>query len=203
MNINGKSPLMVLGSPEIAPWRTLESTDVLKDRWIHVSRHKVQTPQGAVLDSYYLIHPSDWVLVIAHTHENQWILVEQYRHGVQSVSLEFCAGGMDANETAVEAGMRELLEETGFGGGEWAELGSLPVNGGHSAQRYHIVFAKGVQRLKNPDWDVSEDLRITLWDLNTLEALIRDADLADPKHQCAWFRFRMSGIAKDLQVLDF
>lgn len=44
------------------------------------------------------------------------ILVEQYRVPVQAVTLEFPAGLIDEGETAEQAAIRELKEETGFVG---------------------------------------------------------------------------------------
>ena len=45
----------------------------------------------------------------------EWLLlVAVYRPPVDAWSLEFPAGMIDPGETPVEAGRRELLEETGF-----------------------------------------------------------------------------------------
>ena len=44
------------------------------------------------------------------------MLVSQYRPPIDAESLEFCAGLVDKGETAEEAALRELKEETGYVG---------------------------------------------------------------------------------------
>eukprot|EP01098_Paradermamoeba_levis_P001525 TRINITY_DN11798_c0_g1_i1.p1 TRINITY_DN11798_c0_g1~~TRINITY_DN11798_c0_g1_i1.p1 ORF type:complete len:216 (-),score=66.24 TRINITY_DN11798_c0_g1_i1:195-806(-) len=46
--------------------------------------------------------------------EDKVILVKQYRPPLDSFCLEFPAGLVDENETAEQAGIREMKEETGF-----------------------------------------------------------------------------------------
>lgn len=52
--------------------------------------------------------------VIIARQEQEFILVRIPRHAQQSLQLEFPRGYGEANETAVQAAVRELCEETGF-----------------------------------------------------------------------------------------
>ena len=56
------------------------------------------------------------ILKSSKTHVLDTLLVEQYRPPVQAYALEFPAGLIDKGETAEQAALRELWEETGYVG---------------------------------------------------------------------------------------
>src|SRR3982750_1497292 len=67
------------------------------------------------------------VIIVAVTPEDRLLLVEQYRAAIDSKTIEMPAGLVGdlahaADEHAVEAAKRELLEGTGYEGGPGAIL---------------------------------------------------------------------------------
>lgn len=56
----------------------------------------------------------------------------------------------------MEEARRELLEETGYGGGEWEKLGEFASNPTSSTARLHVYLARGVKRLARPKADPRE-----------------------------------------------
>ena len=64
----------------------------------------------------------DWVNVVALTKDGLSIMVDQYRFGIGERTLETPCGVVDVGETPLAAAQRELLEETGYGGGKWRSL---------------------------------------------------------------------------------
>jgi ADP-ribose pyrophosphatase len=54
----------------------------------------------------------DWVSVVACRGDDV-VMVRQWRHGSRAFSLEFPAGVAEAGESAANAALRELVEETG------------------------------------------------------------------------------------------
>jgi ADP-ribose pyrophosphatase len=186
-------PRRIEGAMELHTWDVLRVRDALKDPWIHVQAETVRTPSGAVLESFYTLHPKDWVMVLARTVDREWILVEQYRHGCREICLEFSAGVIDGKEEAFAAAQRELLEETGYGGGNWSKLYEAWTNPAHSQQKYHVFVALDVQRLSEVDWDLSEELRISFWDEADVALLVEKHLIQNPKHQHAWLRYKLYG----------
>ena len=81
-------------------------------------------PEGHVLRRLVL-ESCDWVNVVARDEEERVILVRQYRFGIGACTLEPPGGSVDAGEQPLAAARRELLEETGYGGGRWTPLGEL------------------------------------------------------------------------------
>lgn len=111
-------------------WKTLASEYLFRRPWLTARRDTVQLPNGVVHDEYYVLEYPTWVNVIAITTDGRFVMVEQYRHGLQDIFTELVAGVAEKGETPIEAAKRELLEETGFGGGEWTLNTVLSANPG-------------------------------------------------------------------------
>lgn len=173
------------------PWKTLNSQTVLQDEWIHVSADQVLLSSGQVLDPFYRIHPKNWVIVMAITKEKDWVIVEQYRHGTGDIYFEFPAGTIDEGESNLICAQRELLEETGYGGGAWQSLGSFPANPAHSSNYFEIFLAEGVELNCPQKLDSSEEIEVHLVTQTEMIQWIKSNQFRNPHHQCAFFRYTL------------
>jgi len=104
--------------------RLLLSTRVL-DLWSLRYRHPVRGTQK----DFIVARAPDWVNVVAVTPEDKIILVRQFRFGSNDLSLEIPGGVMEQGEDPIAAAVRELSEETGYGGGRVSLMGSVHPNG--------------------------------------------------------------------------
>jgi len=130
-----------------APWKVLSSEYVSRKFWYTVRREQVQLPNGTVIPEYWINEYRPWVNVVAVTERDEVLMVRQYRHGSGTIHFEIPAGTTDAEDTDIEsAGRRELLEETGYGGGRWSPLMTLSAN---PALQNNLTFIAGQQA--NPD----------------------------------------------------
>lgn len=115
-------------SDEDKKWEVLNSEYLIRRPWLTARKDKVRLPSGVVMDEYYVLEYPEWVNVIAITTEGKFLMERQYRHGLQWIGYEICAGVCEKGETPLEAAKRELLEETGFGGGEWTPHMTISSN---------------------------------------------------------------------------
>lgn len=129
----------------VAKWRVLSSTPILKDRWIDLRADRCETVSGTEVSPYYVLNYPEWVHVVALTDDDRLVLVRQYRHGAGEAVLELPGGAVDAKDAdIVQAGRRELREETGFAATRVEPVTSLFANPAIQPNRVHILLATGV-----------------------------------------------------------
>ena len=143
-------------------WRVLDSEYLFRRPWLTVRRDKVQLPNGTVHPEYYVLEYPKWVNVLALTKDGQFVMVRQYRHGLGVVSTELCAGVVEDGEDPLEGAKRELLEETGFGGGEWELSMVISANPGSQNNLSYSYIARGVEKISGQHLDQTEDIEVVL-----------------------------------------
>ena len=89
-----------------------------------ISRH----PHSGRDHRFFVFEFPDWVNILPITPDGDVIFVHQFRHGIRDFTLEIPGGIVDPGESPGEAGLRELLEESGYrpANGEAVELGWGP-----------------------------------------------------------------------------
>lgn len=143
-------------------WKTLKSEYIVKRPWLTARRDVVQLPNGEINDEFYVLEYPDWVNVIAITPDDHFVFVRQYRYALDIDSIELCAGVIEPDETPEDGARRELLEETGYGGGEWQEFMTIGQNPSTCNNFTHCFIAKGVTRLQDQHLDRTEDIDVVL-----------------------------------------
>jgi 8-oxo-dGTP pyrophosphatase MutT (NUDIX family) len=134
----------------------LASTRVLDLRAVKFT-HPVRGTEG----EFVIAHTPDWVNVVARTPDDRLVLVRQFRFGSNELSLEIPGGVMEAGEEPIAAGLRELSEETGYGGGVPTLLGSVHPNPAIQNNRCHFVLVDGVVPTAPMKWDADEEIQVS------------------------------------------
>jgi ADP-ribose pyrophosphatase len=130
--------------------RRLSTRVLAQTPWLSLLAHDVEDRPGSSREVNTLKFP-DWVVATARTTEGRWVLVRQFRHGIEGMTIEPAGGIIDDGEAPQEAAVRELMEETGYGGGRITPLGAAHPNAALSANRVHYFFIDEVQKLAEPE----------------------------------------------------
>lgn len=158
-------------------WTILKQKYLLKCKWLTVRKDTVELANGVVLDDYYVLEYPTWVNVIAITEEGLFVIERQYRHGTESIDYEICAGTCEKDEKPIDAAKRELLEETGFGGGEWTLYGLSTPNPAAMSNLNYTFLAKGVTKIAQPHQEQSEDIEVFTITRDELVSLMERGDI--------------------------
>ena len=155
-------------------WKVLDREYIIKRPWLTARRDKVELPDGRVIEEYYVLEYPDWVNVIAITKEGQFVMERQYRHGLGVHSTELPCGVMEKGEEPLEAARRELLEETGYAGGEWTKLMAIGPNPGSQNNLTHCFLAVGVEKIAEQSLDDTEELTVHLMSEAEVKSLLEN-----------------------------
>lgn len=116
---------------------------IYKGALLHVKRDMVRLPDGRSAPREYIDHPGA-VTIIALTDDNQLVLERQFRYPLQRELIELPAGKMEPGEDPLEAGKRELKEETGYVATEWTHLTTIHPLCAYSNERIELYLARGL-----------------------------------------------------------
>lgn len=133
----------------------VRSEPVLETRWITVRRNLYRFDEKAEAIDYFVTDTAEIALVVPVTERRRFLLVRQWKLPIGQWSLEFPAGAIGAGTPLANA-KRELLEETGFAGGQWRKLGIVFPDTGRSRNRVHVFLAIAVRRARTPALDAVE-----------------------------------------------
>lgn len=162
----------------IRPWPRLASRRVFDAGLFRVTRDRTRSPRTGQARDVYVLHMADWLLVVALTTQGRLVMVRQFRHGSREAGLELPGGLADwADEPPGQGAARELVEETGYGGGTWSPLGSLRPQPALLSNRLLVFLARDVRSTAVPEPDAGEDIEVILVDPAELPACVASGEI--------------------------
>jgi ADP-ribose pyrophosphatase len=171
----------------------VDSQPLFDGSFLKARRDTVRLPDGKSASREYIVHPGA-VVVIPLLDDDHVLVERQFRYPVKRVMMEFPAGKLDPGEDPQVCAKRELLEETGLSGGEWAYAGAMHLAIAYSTEIIHIFFARkliaGPQQL-----DADEFLEVRPMPVQELFDACRQGGITDAKTlTCAlWLQNVRSG----------
>lgn len=179
--------------PKNRSWKVLKSEYLAREPWFTVRREEVELPTGNRIPEYYVYEYPDWVNVIAITKEQQFVFVSQYRHGLGCTAYELCAGVCEKEDASpLISAQRELLEETGYGNGNWSEFMEISVNPSTHTNLTHCFLAIDVEPVTSQHLEATEDLTVHLLRLNEVKELLNADKIRQALHAAPLWKYLAS-----------
>jgi 8-oxo-dGTP pyrophosphatase MutT (NUDIX family) len=158
-------------------WERLRSEKLFETPYFALRSDRLRLPGGAIKDPYYVVERPDAAIIFPLTKEGEVVLVRQYRPPLERMELGLPAGLVEEGEKPEAAARRELLEETGYTGGEWEGLGSLASSPSLKDNWAYLFLAHGVEETSAPDPDQHELVEVVKVPVEDLRGLIQSGQI--------------------------
>ena len=167
----------ILAGGEAEGWERLHSERLFETPYFALRSDRLLLPDGTIKDPYYIIERPDAAIIFPLTRGGEVVLVRQYRPPLERMELGLPAGLVEDGEKPEAAARRELLEETGYSGGEWEHLGALSSSPSLKDNWAYLFLARGVEETSAPDPDEHELVEVVKVSVGELPGLIQDRQI--------------------------
>jgi 8-oxo-dGTP pyrophosphatase MutT (NUDIX family) len=142
-------------------WKIVDDRLLNDCRVWDLRERRYRHPKSGREGDFYYLDSRDWVVVVARTVGGELVFVRQFRWGADELSWELPGGIIDEGEDPVEAGLRELQEETGYIATRGRLIGHCRPNPAILNNFCHFVFAEdAVLHESGTDWDEHEEIEV-------------------------------------------
>ncbi len=135
------------------------------------------------------------VLVVPMLDDATVLLIREYAAGVERYELALPKGRIESGEDILEAGNREIREETGYGARRLTLLKSMTLAPGYLSHATHIVLAQDLypDRLAG---DEPEAIEVVPWPLDKLAELVALEECTEARSIAALYMVRERLLAR-------
>ena len=160
------------------PWITKSGEVVYQNPWIQVSEFQVINPKGNP-GIYGVVHFKNRAIgIIPYDDDGNLVLVGQYRYPLSLYSWEIPEGGGKMEEDPMQAGLRELKEETGLEAGHCELILTMHLSNSVSDEIAYIYLARNLQQgIAEPE--ETEELQIQKVSLEEAYQRVLSGEITD------------------------
>jgi 8-oxo-dGTP pyrophosphatase MutT (NUDIX family) len=167
-----------MNANERNPWRRVSRRVAYENPWIEILHDDVIRPDGEP-GIYGVVHFKHLAIgVVPMDAEDRVLLIGQFRYTMDRYSWEVPEGGGDFEEDPEAAARRELVEETGYRGGEWRELCRAELSNSVSDE-ITIMFVATDLEAGPASPEGTEQIQMRWVPFHEAMAMIRAGDIRD------------------------
>ena len=160
------------------PWTKISSEKIYDNPWIVVEEDQVLTPNATAGIYGRVSFKNKAVGVIPLDGQGNTWIVGQYRYTLDEYTWEIPEGGCPEEETPLDAGKRELKEETGLIAEKWTQILRLHTSNSVTDEEAFIFLTEGLSQ-KEAEPEHTEDLQIKKLPFQELVTMVLQGEITD------------------------
>ncbi|MBR0113019.1 MAG: NUDIX hydrolase [Clostridia bacterium] len=161
--------------------KTTKESVVFEGKIITVCRDEVLLPNGKTSFREVVAH-NGGVCIAPVTADGEFIFVRQFRYPYKEVIFELPAGKLEKGEDPLEAGKRELEEETGCVAGRYVNMGEFYPSPGYCGERIYLFAALDLEET-HMHLDEDEFLEVEKIPVERAVSMVMRDEIRDGKTQ--------------------
>ena len=172
------------------PWQIRSEKPVYENPWIQLTEYDVINPGGGkgIYGKVHFKNIAVGVLVLDEALNTY--LVGQYRFTLNAYSWEIPEGGCPIGAAPLEAGKRELLEETGLVAGHWDTLFNMHLSNSVSDEWAVVYLARNLhQQTAQPE--ETEELQVKKIPFSEAAAMVESGQITDSMSVAAIYKVQL------------
>lgn len=154
-----------------------KTSDLVVDHPVLQVRRSRRLRRDGLEHEFVVLSSPDWVNVVPVTPRGEVVLIRQYRQGSRDVALEIPGGLVDPGEDPIQAGARELAEETGYASPGLVPLGLVNPNPALFDNTCYTFLAPDAVPASEPRPDDAEQIEVITVPAADLPALVRGGEI--------------------------
>ena len=162
---------------DLKKWKKNSSSYSVEDRWFKLRADSYTTPEGHVIEPYYILEFPDWANCFVIDDSQDVVMVRHYRPGADTYIPELISGELEAHDGTPEEGIkRELEEEAGYVGGTIQQIGVSYPNPGRQDNKVFSFIAFGGSCANEQKLEKGESLQVMKVPFKDLAAMLQNND---------------------------
>jgi ADP-ribose pyrophosphatase len=146
---------------------------------------------------YSYVHIKEGVVILALYH-SRIILIKQYRHAMKEWLYELPAGMVDVSESPLEAGRRELVEETGYIPTDMISLGTYYPSPGSTTEKIHLYCTICDER-KDAEPEDTEQIEVLTVAVEEFEQMIHNNSFLHSGGIVAYYKYLLKKQSHEIE----
>ena len=156
-------------------WKKISEFKVYSSEYIELFEEKLNL--NGIKKSYIKGKRKNYSTIVPFISNNEILVIKSYRHIIDSIQTEVPSGYIEKNETAKNAAVRELKEETGYEANELVFIGKYTPDYSMFEQEGNIFVAYDLINKKEQSLGKMESITLDIVTISEIKNMLSNGEI--------------------------